>query len=67
MSVKSRPSYVIQSAKYVITFFAMDVKEAGRRGGKRRAKTLTKKRRVEIATNAVKARWAKEHKRHGDK
>jgi hypothetical protein len=31
----------------------------GQRGGKARAKALTKKRRVEIAKGAAKRRWAK--------
>jgi hypothetical protein len=37
----------------------MDTKEAGRLGGKARAKKLTKKRRIEIAKKAVAAREAK--------
>jgi hypothetical protein len=40
----------------------MDTKEAGRLGGKRRMQTLSKKRRVEIAKKAIKARWAKGRK-----
>jgi hypothetical protein len=31
----------------------------GRKGGKRRATKLSKKRRVDIATKAAKARWKK--------
>ncbi len=34
----------------------------GLKGGKARAKKLTKKERVEIASNAAKARWRKEGK-----
>lgn len=37
----------------------MDVKEFASLGGKARAKKLSKKRRVEIAKNAVKAREVK--------
>lgn len=33
--------------------------ELGRRGGQKRAASLSKKRRKEIATQAVEARWAK--------
>ena len=32
--------------------------EGAAKGGRNRAKNLTKKRRKEIATNAAKARWA---------
>ena len=32
------------------------------KGGRERAKKLSKKRRVEIATNAARARWASEEK-----
>jgi hypothetical protein len=48
----------------------VDTKEAGRLGGKRRARELTKKQRSDIARKAVNARWAKwrkEHKRDGNK
>ena len=38
------------------------LRKIGKKGGKARAKSLTAERRSEIATNAVKARWAKTDK-----
>ena len=35
--------------------------ELGRRGGKARAKKLSKKRRAEISKNAAMARWGKDN------
>jgi hypothetical protein len=40
----------------------MDHKEFASLGGKARAKKLSKRRRTQIAQNAVNARWAKEKK-----
>jgi hypothetical protein len=45
----------------------MDVEEAGRKGGEKRAENLGKKRRIEIAQKAAKARWAKARKRKNEK
>jgi hypothetical protein len=42
----------------------MTITEFARKGGKARAKALTKQRRREIATKAINARWAKAKKRH---
>jgi hypothetical protein len=41
----------------------MDVREAGRRGGKARARNLTAKQRKANAIKAVKARWARHKKK----
>jgi len=40
----------------------MDVKEAGSKGGKARARNLTKKQRKTAAIKAAQARWAKTRK-----
>lgn len=39
---------------------AMDVKDAGRKGGEQRAKKMTPEERARAARKAVMARWAKE-------
>jgi hypothetical protein len=41
----------------------MDTRDAGRKGGKRRAAKMTPKQRSEAARKAVLARWAKVKKR----
>jgi len=41
----------------------IDVKEAGRRGGKISASKLTAKQRVEKARKAARARWSKKRTR----
>jgi len=41
----------------------MDTREAGRRGGTKRAKKMTAKQRSEAARKAVLARWAKAKKK----
>jgi len=41
----------------------MDTREAGRRGGKARAKRLTSEQRARIARKAALARWGKRRTR----
>lgn len=43
----------------VPTEFSDYLRKLGRKGGKKRAKTLTPERRAEIARKAAKARWDK--------
>ena len=40
---------------------SITVKEAGRKGGLKRAQVLTPERRTEIASKAGKQRWRKKH------
>jgi hypothetical protein len=45
----------------------VNVTEAGRKGGKARAKSMTKAERSEAARKAVQARWAKAKKKAAKK
>lgn len=53
-------SLTLLSAKH--THMGIDVSEAGRRGGRARARRLTAKERSKIARAAALKRWGKERK-----
>jgi hypothetical protein len=71
---QKRPADVVGNAVRIMQIATGEVEEklrdpaleyarkGGLKGGRARAKKLTKKRRVEIATKAVNARWAKKRK-----
>jgi hypothetical protein len=66
-----RPADVVSNAVHVMRIATGEIDESkvtedgkskaavelGRKGGKARAKTLSRRKKVEIATNAAKARW----------
>jgi hypothetical protein len=54
---------MLDAKHFVCLAVTMDVKDAGRRGGERRAKALTPKQRKDIARKAALARWRKRGKK----
>jgi hypothetical protein len=73
---QKRPVDVISNAVHVMKIATGEIEESvqtddgrnkaavelGRKGGQARAKTLSAKQKVEIATNAARARWSKKRR-----
>jgi hypothetical protein len=57
MCVKAKSDAYVVARLNLLLFVGMDTKEAGRRGGKRRAKQMTDEQRSQAASHAVKSFW----------